>query len=104
MGRAPCCEKNGLKRGPWTPEEDQKLVEYIRKNGQGNWRTLPKNAGEFARFVLFPFRPWAVNSLDLLAYQYVCVICIRAREVREELSAPVDQLSEARHQARKVLI
>lgn len=46
MGRAPCCEKNGLKRGPWMPEEDQKLVEYIRKHGQGNWRTLPKNAGE----------------------------------------------------------
>ncbi|XP_051135765.1 transcription factor MYB102-like [Andrographis paniculata] len=45
MGRAPCCEKNGLKKGPWTPEEDQKLVDYIHKNGYGNWRTLPKNAG-----------------------------------------------------------
>ncbi|PIN18566.1 Transcription factor, Myb superfamily [Handroanthus impetiginosus] len=45
MGRAPCCEKNGLKKGPWTPEEDQKLIEYIQKNGYGNWRTLPKNAG-----------------------------------------------------------
>lgn len=48
MGRAPCCDKNGLKKGPWTPEEDQKLVDYIRKNGYGNWRTLPKNAGIFA--------------------------------------------------------
>lgn len=45
MGRAPCCEKNGLKKGPWTPEEDQNLVDYIQKNGYGNWRTLPKNAG-----------------------------------------------------------
>ncbi|KAA8515385.1 hypothetical protein F0562_019004 [Nyssa sinensis] len=45
MGRAPCCDKNGLKKGPWTPEEDQKLIEYIQKNGYGNWRTLPKNAG-----------------------------------------------------------
>ncbi|EXB66019.1 Transcription factor [Morus notabilis] len=45
MGRAPCCEKNGLKKGPWTPEEDQKLVDYIQENGYGNWRTLPKNAG-----------------------------------------------------------
>ncbi|KAK1368495.1 Transcription factor like [Heracleum sosnowskyi] len=45
MGRSPCCDKNGLKKGPWTPEEDQKLVDYIRKNGYGNWRTLPKNAG-----------------------------------------------------------
>nr|GMC81513.1 transcription factor MYB41-like [Ipomoea batatas] len=34
-----------MKKGPWTPEEDQKLVDYIQKHGYGNWRTLPKNAG-----------------------------------------------------------
>lgn len=45
MGRAPCCDKNGLKKGPWTAEEDQKLLDYIQKNGYGNWRTLPTNAG-----------------------------------------------------------
>ncbi|CAA3005870.1 transcription factor MYB102-like [Olea europaea subsp. europaea] len=45
MGRAPCCDKNGLKKGPWTPEEDQKLIDYIQKHGYGNWRALPKNAG-----------------------------------------------------------
>lgn len=45
MGRAPCCDKNGLKKGPWTPEEDQKLMNYIQKHGHGSWRTLPKNAG-----------------------------------------------------------
>lgn len=45
MGRAPCCEKIGLKRGPWTPEEDQKLVTYINENGHGSWRALPKKAG-----------------------------------------------------------
>ncbi|KAI6704916.1 hypothetical protein NL676_007878 [Syzygium grande] len=45
MGRAPCCDKSGLKRGPWTPEEDQKLLDYIHQHGYGNWRTLPKNAG-----------------------------------------------------------
>ncbi|KAL8152316.1 hypothetical protein V2J09_010076 [Rumex salicifolius] len=45
MGRSPCCDKNGLKKGPWTPEEDQKLIDYIQTHGSGNWRTLPKNAG-----------------------------------------------------------
>ncbi|XP_015936032.1 transcription factor MYB102-like [Arachis duranensis] len=46
MGRVPCCDKNnGLKKGPWTPEEDLKLVHYIQKHGPGNWRSLPKNAG-----------------------------------------------------------
>ncbi|XP_062077909.1 transcription factor MYB74-like [Humulus lupulus] len=45
MGKTPCCEKNGLKKGPWTPEEDQALIDHIKKNGHGRWRTLPKNAG-----------------------------------------------------------
>ncbi|KAJ8573223.1 hypothetical protein K7X08_009734 [Anisodus acutangulus] len=45
MGRAPCCDKNGLKKGPWTTEEDEKLVEFIKKNGHGSWRSLPKLAG-----------------------------------------------------------
>ncbi|GMN52339.1 hypothetical protein TIFTF001_021480 [Ficus carica] len=45
MGRAPCCEKVGLKKGRWTAEEDQILVNYIKANGEGSWRSLPKNAG-----------------------------------------------------------
>ncbi|KAF8413147.1 hypothetical protein HHK36_001123 [Tetracentron sinense] len=45
MGRAPCCDKQGLKKGPWTPEEDDILVEYIKKNSHGSWRSLPKLAG-----------------------------------------------------------
>ncbi|KAG8391807.1 hypothetical protein BUALT_Bualt01G0225300 [Buddleja alternifolia] len=45
MGRAPCCDKKGLKKGPWTPEEDEKLIDYINKNGHGSWRSLPKLAG-----------------------------------------------------------
>ncbi|KAH9802918.1 transcription factor MYB102 [Citrus sinensis] len=45
MGRPPSSDKNGLKKGPWTAEEDQKLVDYIQKHGHGRWRTLPKNAG-----------------------------------------------------------
>lgn len=45
MGRAPCCEKVGLKRGPWTSAEDKRLILYIQKHGEGGWRTLPKAAG-----------------------------------------------------------
>ena len=45
MGRSPCCDVKGLKKGPWTPEEDQKLVAYIQNHGQGSWRALPKLAG-----------------------------------------------------------
>ncbi|XP_004496577.1 transcription factor MYB17-like isoform X1 [Cicer arietinum] len=45
MGKAPCCDKHGVKRGAWTPEEDQTLVDYINNHGHGSWRTLPKHAG-----------------------------------------------------------
>ncbi|CAK9134586.1 unnamed protein product [Ilex paraguariensis] len=45
MGRSPCCDETGLKKGPWTPEEDQKLIDYIQKHGHGSWRALPKLAG-----------------------------------------------------------
>ncbi|KAK3409217.1 transcription factor MYB106 [Eucalyptus grandis] len=45
MGRSPCCDKVGLKKGPWTPEEDQKLLAYIEENGHGSWRALPSKAG-----------------------------------------------------------
>ncbi|KAK3020300.1 hypothetical protein RJ639_046512 [Escallonia herrerae] len=49
MGRSPQRDENisGLmmKKGPWTPEEDDKLVEYINRHGHGSWRALPKLAG-----------------------------------------------------------
>lgn len=45
MGRIPCCEKDNVKRGQWTPEEDNKLSSYIAQHGTRNWRLIPKNAG-----------------------------------------------------------
>ncbi|XP_023540491.1 transcription factor MYB80-like isoform X1 [Cucurbita pepo subsp. pepo] len=45
MGRIPCCEKENVKRGQWTPEEDNKLSSYISQHGTRNWRLIPKNAG-----------------------------------------------------------
>jgi len=54
MGRSPCCEKVGLKKGPWTPEEDQKLIAYIEEFGHGSWRALPSKAGWY--LIYFPSR------------------------------------------------
>ncbi|GJR69409.1 transcription factor RAX2-like protein [Tanacetum coccineum] len=46
MGRAPCCDKENVKRGPWSPEEDAKLKGFIDKYGTGgNWIALPHKAG-----------------------------------------------------------
>jgi hypothetical protein len=46
MGRAPCCDKASVKRGPWSPEEDEQLRSYVQRNGiGGNWIALPQKAG-----------------------------------------------------------
>ncbi|KAJ1284838.1 hypothetical protein BS78_03G235600 [Paspalum vaginatum] len=46
MGRAPCCDKTSVKRGPWSPEEDELLRSYVQNHGTGgNWIALPHKAG-----------------------------------------------------------
>ncbi|KAG2638531.1 transcription factor MYB94-like [Panicum virgatum] len=45
MVRPPCCDKEGVKKGPWTPEEDLVLVSYIQEHGPGNWRAVPTRTG-----------------------------------------------------------
>ncbi|XP_019420862.1 PREDICTED: transcription factor MYB39-like [Lupinus angustifolius] len=45
MRRTTNSDESGLKKGPWTPEEDKILVEYIERHGHGSWRALPKVAG-----------------------------------------------------------
>ncbi|XP_071707816.1 transcription factor MYB14-like [Rutidosis leptorrhynchoides] len=45
MVRAPCIDKNGMKKGAWSEEEDNKLRDYIERYGHWNWRELPKYAG-----------------------------------------------------------
>lgn len=46
MGRTPCCDRAAVKRGPWSPEEDDALRSYVQRHGSGgNWITMPKKAG-----------------------------------------------------------
>ncbi|XP_074379838.1 uncharacterized protein LOC141721011 [Apium graveolens] len=45
MVRAPSIDKNGIKKGEWSKEEDDKLRTYINRYGIWNWRQLPKYAG-----------------------------------------------------------
>jgi myb proto-oncogene protein len=46
MGRAPCCAKVGLHKGPWTTKEDALLTKYVQAHGEGQWKSLPKKAGK----------------------------------------------------------
>lgn len=66
MGRSPCCEKEGLKKGPWTPEEDQKLLAYIEEYGHGSWRALPTKAGNSSHTCHSFFLPLDLSYLLLL--------------------------------------
>ncbi|BAH92108.1 transcription factor MYB35 [Oryza sativa Japonica Group] len=45
MGRPPCCDKANVKKGPWTAEEDAKLLAYTSTHGTGNWTSVPQRAG-----------------------------------------------------------
>jgi myb proto-oncogene protein len=56
MVRTPCCKEEGIKKGAWTPEEDQKLIAYLHLHGEGGWRTLPEKAGIYFFFVIYRFK------------------------------------------------
>ena len=118
MGRSPCCEKEaGLKKGPWTAEEDQKLLAFIEQHGHGCWRSLPAKAGEdpttelddisidltfsshSIRFSIFAIQQ---NAHHLCMHAVACPSLATSAAVRQELPAPVDQLPAAGHQAGQV--
>ncbi|KAL8497404.1 hypothetical protein ACS0TY_020917 [Phlomoides rotata] len=45
MVRPPSIDSNGMKKGAWSEEEDNKLRAYVLRYGHWNWRLLPKYAG-----------------------------------------------------------
>ncbi|KAK8636095.1 hypothetical protein V6N13_004805 [Hibiscus sabdariffa] len=85
MGRRPCCEKVGLKKGRWTAEEDELLTKYIRANGEGSWRSLPKNAVE--GFAIFEGLLRCGKSCRLRWINY-----LRADLKRGNFTAPEEEL------------
>lgn len=53
--KTPFCDMEKMKRGVWSPEEDAKLIQYIKEHGHGTWRHLPKQAGFLFFLCLFFF-------------------------------------------------
>ncbi|XP_024988667.1 transcription factor MYB83-like [Cynara cardunculus var. scolymus] len=47
--RQKVCNNDGrmlkVRKGLWSPEEDDKLINYMLKNGQGCWTDIARNAG-----------------------------------------------------------
>ena len=38
--------KQGWTKGPWTPEEDMLLSEYVKLHGEGRWSSVSKSTGK----------------------------------------------------------
>ncbi|CAF2116082.1 unnamed protein product [Brassica oleracea var. botrytis] len=45
MGRHSGCYKQKLRKGLWSPDEDEKLLNHITHHGHGCWSSVPKHAG-----------------------------------------------------------
>ncbi|CAL9082674.1 unnamed protein product [Musa acuminata var. zebrina] len=73
MGLQSCSVTQKLRKGFWSPEEDEKLCNHITRSGVGCWSSVPKLAGNF-----------------------------RTTTMWKELQTEVDQLFEARPQEGKL--
>ena len=65
MGHHSCCNKQKVKRGLWSPEEDEKLINYISTYGHGCWSSVPKLAGNI------------ITALSLSSLFYLISFCYR---------------------------
>lgn len=70
MGRHSCCYKQKLRKGLWSPEEDEKLVKHITKYGHGCWSSVPKLAGTLLSHFSVIFFLFFGNARNFLATGY----------------------------------
>ncbi|MFS8031112.1 putative transcription factor MYB-HB-like family [Helianthus anomalus] len=73
MGKGSCCDKNGLKKGAWTEDEDRKLTAYITRYGHWNWGLLPQFAGMRDHFTSSYFPPVDFNIFILWFFDFLCL-------------------------------
>ncbi|KAK1326776.1 hypothetical protein QJS10_CPA01g00727 [Acorus calamus] len=92
-GRAPCCEKVGLKKGSWTRAEDMKLVVYIQQHGHANWRALPKQAENSNQHKeILNSEQLNMDSLDMLDELSI----MESEEIMSSLSSPSGTIDGAK--------
>lgn len=88
MGRIPCCERLGLNKGFWSPEEDRILINHINTYGHKNWHALPRQAG--TAFLFNQISVW----FNVVVVVFLSLNLInRAFEMWKELQTQVDKLS-----------
>lgn len=84
-------DKNGIRKGAWSDEEDEKLRAYIHRYGHWNWSLLPKFAG----------RNHFLSSWKLVyIHANNCSLILIFRFVKkwEELQVAMGQLSSSGHE------
>jgi hypothetical protein len=69
MRRHSCCNKQKVKRGLWSPEEDEKLINYIsiHGHGHGSWTSVPKLAGNYLLHSIYIFYSDNIVKLQVQA-------------------------------------
>jgi len=65
MGHHSCCNQQKVKRGLWSPEEDEKLIRYITTHGYGCWSEVPEKAG-LPFFSIFRMKKLIYSSSSFL--------------------------------------
>nr|GLL16720.1 myb-related protein 308-like [Ipomoea trifida] len=63
-----CCGKHKVKRGLWSPEEDEKFIKHLATHGYGCWSSVPKLAAPARRLKTKPQPPpatlFASSTMD----------------------------------------
>uniref|UniRef100_A0A453AZL8 Uncharacterized protein n=1 Tax=Aegilops tauschii subsp. strangulata TaxID=200361 RepID=A0A453AZL8_AEGTS len=54
MSKRPGATKKRLKRGLWSPEEDEKLMNHVAQYGYGCWSSVAKIAGTVPTYSRIP--------------------------------------------------
>lgn len=73
--RKPCCEKVDTNKGAWSKQEDQKLIDYIKANGEGCWRSLPQAAG-LLNEKIYGFGHCIIYGISVCDGLKDCLVCL----------------------------
>jgi hypothetical protein len=93
MGRHSCCIKQKLRKGLWSPEEDEKLFNYITRFGVGCWSSVPKLAGIYNIILQYQLCMFFFDNSSISKNLNMFDAC-RIAKVWKELQIEMDKLLE----------
>jgi len=106
-------DKKMMRKGLWSPDEDERLYSHITHYGVGTWSSVAELAGRHMHiynkylymyllyicvFVLAAGLHRVIGWETNKAFNYLWIYHCRAEEEREKLQTEMDELSAARSQ------